>query len=535
MTLSTLGEPMSDTEKLPSIAIRSFQAPFDPEAIVRLGSVLPAHVATRRWYRAKARTVRELAIEDVVQLGPQQDYLLVLKIGYEEGEPDLYILPVSATPGGEPAREEAVVNLVAANGEEGVLSSALSDAGFRDRLIHAIACEESYEGQNGVLHAHRTRAFSEECAPDPPHFDSFVSRAEQSNTSVIYRGKYILKIFRKLEPGINPDLEIGEFLTARGFGNTPPALGSLTYELNSNREIYGAGILQQFVANRGDAWAYTLESLQDFFERALANNNAPEVGPYLASAALLGKRTAEMHAALADPNGGPDFAPEDFAAGDGNRLHAELVRQAETTFELLRRKSSGLHGPLADRVRELIALEPAVAERLQAVNHQASSAKRIRHHGDYHLGQVLFTGDDFMIIDFEGEPARPLSERRAKALGLRDVAGMLRSFEYAAFAVLFGQVPGVAVNSQNKASIEKWAAGWNQAVSAAYLRGYFEQAGSANFVPHSDEEQRLFLDAFLLQKALYEVAYELNNRPDWLQIPVGGILRLLGGATSNHG
>ncbi len=347
---------MPETEKLSSIAIRSFEAPFDEEVIARLIGVLPAHVASRRWYRAKARTIRELAIEDVVALHAPQTFLLVLKIGYAEGEHELYILPVSIAPGGDPAREEVVVRLVAADGEEGVLFSALNDAFFRDRLIHAVACGASFEGRNGILHAHRTQAFSENCSPDPKHFDSFVSRAEQSNTSVIYRDKYIFKIFRKLEAGTNPDLEIGEFLTRSGFRNSPAVLGSLTYELRANGEVYSAGILQQFVANQGDAWAYTLESIRAFFERALAGNNAPEVGPYLASAALLGQRTAEMHAALADPNGGPDFAPEAFTAADGKRLYADLsqagghhVRLAAPQSGHARRSSggtrSGTHRP----------------------------------------------------------------------------------------------------------------------------------------------------------------------------------------------
>ncbi len=308
-------------------------------------------------------------------------------------------------------------------------------------------------------------------------------------------------------------------------------------------------ILQQFVPNQGDAWSYTLISLGDFFANALASKRDPPnlpnehplgligqeipselrsfIGPYLESAALLGKRTAEMHAALADGNGGPDFAPEAFTAEDAHQLHRDLLGQADITFQLLRRKQAVLTGAVADQARELLRIEHRVNERFAAVGQHPISAVRIRHHGDYHLGQVLYTGQDFMIIDFEGEPARPLSERRAKVLALRDVAGMIRSFQYAAFAALFGQVPGIPGEPAMLELVALWAAAWNAYVSATYLRAYFEEARGLPFVPSEWSERRILLDAFLLQKALYEVAYELNNRPDWLRIPLRGILGLV--------
>jgi maltose alpha-D-glucosyltransferase/alpha-amylase len=324
-------------------------------------------------------------------------------------------------------------------------------------------------------------------------------------------------------------------------------LGSLSYQ--REEQTFAVGILQSFVRNEGDAWKYTLEQLAGFFKLALASASEPPrlrtehplelvteeipaevgdyAGDYLASAALLALRTAEMHAALADPRGGPDFAPEPFTEADAQQLHRELIAQADITFELLRRKQASLRGAAAEAARQVLHLENRVAERFRVIETQRIATVRIRHHGDYHLGQVLYTGRDFMIIDFEGEPARPLVERRAKALALRDVAGMVRSFQYAAFAALFGQVPGVDISEESRARIESWAAVWNAYVSATYLGAYFEAAEGKPFVPTSMREGRILLDAFLLQKALYEVAYELNNRPDWLQIPLMGILSLI--------
>jgi trehalose synthase-fused probable maltokinase len=504
----------------------------------QFGHALKDYVAGSRWFRAKTKIITQIDVEDALQLPETEYFLLILGIRYSEGEPDRYILPVALVPEG--------AGEVLAKVDGSAIVNALADHQFHRALLDAVACEQRIDGPNGSVVASRTPAFDRKCGDDPA-LDSFVSRAEQSNTSIIFRDRYILKLFRKLEEGINPDVEIGNFLTARGFPNTPAVLGNLTYERGS--ESSAAGILQAFVRNEGDAWKYTLEQLSGFFERALASNQDPparqsehpfelakenvpadvraHIGPYLESAALLGKRTAEMHVALASDAGQDDFRPEPFTSADASRLHQDLIGQAHIAFDLLRRKQPVLSGPTVEPARELLTSEKQILERFQSIENQPVSAVCIRHHGDYHLGQVLYTGHDFMIIDFEGEPARPLAARREKALALRDVAGMLRSFQYAAFAGLFGQVPGLTVAAESRQRIEKWAAAWNAYVSATYLRAYFNVADGQAFVPADAGERLALLDAFLLQKALYEVAYELNNRPDWLQIPLMGILSLV--------
>ncbi|MDQ2842612.1 MAG: putative maltokinase [Acidobacteriota bacterium] len=531
------------------LEIDSLTGPFDETFAAKLGALLPEHVANRRWYRAKTRTISRIAVEDVLSVPRTNAHLLILKISYTDADADRYLLPVSITAQSGQAFEEVVAKVSSRAGEHGVLYSALGDEPFRGALLNAIVCEETLTGSNGALVATRTSALAEGCDPaNLGRIPSFVSRAEQSNTSIIYRDRYILKLFRKLEAGVNPDVEIGRFLTEHGFKNTPAVLGALEYRAAGGAN-YGAGILQQFVPNKGDAWKFTLDSLGEFFARALSGKrDAPDlptehpldligqsasselralIGPYLESAALLGKRTAEMHAALSNPNAAADFKPEAFTREEGHRLYQDLVGQADMAFELLRRKQTTLSGPVADSARELLRIEGKVTERFAGVQNTQITAVRIRHHGDYHLGQVLYTGQDFMIIDFEGEPARPLEARRAKALAMRDVAGMIRSFQYAAFAALFGQVPGVPADAEARRAVEGWAAAWNAYVSSTYLRSYFEHAGDAAFVPSDWGERRILLDAFLLQKALYEAAYELNNRPDWLAIPLRGILSLM--------
>ncbi len=540
-----------NTSASAALRVRSLTNPLDETVRAHLAHVLPNYLAARRWYRAKTRTIDRIDIDDVIRLQGTQGDVLVLTIRYKDADSDRYVLAVSLAPAQGDADREVIATVVSESGEQAVLYDALGDTGFRGALLEAIICEKKLEGRSGVMEASRTAALRERCgAAAASPLESFVSRAEQSNTSIIYRDRYILKLFRKLESGINPDAEIGLFLTQRGFKNTPAVLGALAYRAHESGESYGAGILQQFVPNKGDAWKYTLECLESFFDRALTCKRTPPklatehpltligqetppklrmlIGQYLESAALLGRRTAEMHAGLAAGNGAPDFNPEPFTAEDAERLHQDLLSQAKIVFQLVREKQSSLSGIVADHVQTVLEAESLINERLAAVRNRPVTAVRIRHHGDYHLGQVLYTGVDFFIIDFEGEPARTLAERRAKALALRDVAGMIRSFQYAAFAALFGQVPGIPDRPELKPVIEDWARAWTAFVSSTYLTSYFEHSGNLSFVPASWQERRTLLDAFLLQKALYEVAYELNNRPDWVQIPLRGILSLIG-------
>ncbi|MBV8895319.1 MAG: phosphotransferase [Acidobacteriaceae bacterium] len=426
---------------------------------------LSEFITSRRWFRSKTRNIAAAEVEDVIHI-PGYPPIQIVGLTYSEGDRDLYVVTGDQT-------------------------EALDDAAFRAQLLRAFHQGSSYRGKSGELVFRRTSAFQDA----PQNLESSVSRAEQSNTSVIFGDQFILKLFRKIEPGTNPDVEIGAFLTDHGFKHTPAVLGTLEYR-SQNGDVYSAGILQQFVRNQGDAWKYTLDSIA---------GNRP------VSAGLLGQRTAEMHLALAQ-GGNPDFKPEAFTPEAGRQLYDDMLSQADIAFETLRRKQATLSGEAATLATKLLHLETRVTERFSALRDQQINTARIRIHADYHLGQVLWTGNDFMIIDFEGEPARPLHQRRAKSLAMRDVAGMLRSFQYAAFIAL---------------PDGKQADAWNQRVSAEYLEAYFRSAQGGVFLPGDDKERHILLDAFVLHKALYEVAYEMNNRPDWVHIPLRGILSLV--------
>jgi maltose alpha-D-glucosyltransferase / alpha-amylase len=401
---------------------------------------------------------------------------------------------------------------------------------------------------------------------------------------IAFGDRLVLKVIRKLEPGRNPDLEIGRFLTeVARFEHTAPVVGALEYRTQGRdrwREGAALAVLQGFVPNEGDAWRYTLDFLSRFFERVVARGDAALpiavrraaeagaghplevalaarrmseeealaeastlddtedevqeiVGLYPTQAALLGRRTAELHLALSGAlasaaEDDPAFAPEAFGELYQRSLYQSMRASTGKTFRLLRRSLKRLPEELRPEAEELLGRRQALLERFGALRGGKIEALRTRTHGDYHLGQVLWTGKDFRIIDFEGEPARPLSERRIKRSPLRDVAGMLRSFDYAVHAALRELVERGIVAADQLDALGLWGRLWYQESAAAFLRAYLETAEGSRIVPADEDHLRPLLDAYLLDKAIYELRYELDNRPAWAGIALRGILGLIG-------
>ena len=435
-------------------------------------------------------------------------------------------------------------------GQSGVIFDPLVDRGFCDAILEAIAGRRRLKGLEGDLLAHSTREFRRILGSAEGPLEPSAVKAEQSNTSVAYGDRFILKLFRRLAEGVNPDLELGRLLTERGFRHTPPVAGFLEYR-RPKADTMTVAVLQGFVPNEGDAWRYTMDALGHYFEQVLASDAevqpAPRstsrllelaeqdpplqaletIGNYLDSARLLGKRTGEMHLALASDPDHPDFAPEPFSTLYQRSIYQSMRSLAAIVFQTLRQGLRGLPEELQRDAESILRREGEILQRLQSIVERKITATRIRCHGDYHLGQVLYTGKDFVIIDFEGEPARPLSERRIKRSPLRDVAGMLRSFHYASNAALYGEVSGVVVRPEDIRPLMAWARFWRSWVSASFLGSYLEVTSHASFLPRTRDELHVLLDAFLVEKAIYELGYELNNRPAWVAIPIRGILQLL--------
>ena len=522
-----------------------------------LEKILPAYLRSRRWFGGKARRMKWARILEAIPLanGASHLHLLLVQADYTEGDPELYSLPVAFTSGPEADRmlseaPGAVIARVAEASRHHVLFDALQDKRSCLFLLDAIGHRRRFRGQAGEILGVPSRAFrkirgeSKE-APAPT-----LGKAEQSNSSVIFGDRMILKVFRRIDQGVNPDLEIGVYLTDEAaFPHAPPVAGSLQYT-RAHEEPMTLAILMGFVQSQGDAWQYTLDSLGRFFERVMARSaDIKEVpctgsrllgaidepvpakvneliGSYLLSARRLGERTAEFHLAMASNLENPAFAPEPFSPFYQRSLYQSMRNLTAQTFALLQKRVRSLPEAVRDPAREVLEMEARVLKRFQGILDRKITAMRIRVHGDYHLGQVLYTGKEFVLIDFEGEPARTLSDRRIKRSPVRDVAGMLRSFHYASHAPLTGEVGG-SVRSGDVASLEPWADCWNGWVSAAFLQGYLAVAKEGAFLPRTREEFSILLDTFLLEKAIYELAYELNNRPDWVKLPLRGILSLM--------
>jgi maltose alpha-D-glucosyltransferase/alpha-amylase len=531
-----------------------------------LEEVLPGYLRSRRWFGARARKIKTAEIVEAIALpAPRSEasdgsspkpagYLLLTHVEYSEGDPDTYALTVAATPPADPGESHqspplsALARLNTEDGER-VLFDAVWEEPFAGALLDAIARRRRLGGLAGQILASPTRAFREAGgSSDAGALRPSVWEGEQTNTSIVYGDRLLLKLFRRLEEGDNPDLEIGRFLTEKAsFSNMPPVAGWLEYRKGraAGRPM-ALGILQRFVPNEGDAWQYTLDSLGNYLERALAqppDEREPPlprraalldlsgadpprlaqdtIGHYLESARLLGQRTAELHRALGSAPDDPHFAPEAITPHHQRAMYQSMRALAGQVYRLI-----GGHTTQIPQLVQVADLQEAVLARFRRLLEGTIEAKRIRCHGDYHLGQVLYTGRDFLIIDFEGEPARPLSERRIKRTPLRDVTGMIRSFHYAAYAALLAQMKGPAGPS-NSAYLQPWALFWYLWVSATFLRSYLAEAGPAGLLPKDRRQLEIMMDALLLEKALYELRYEINHRPDWVRIPIEGILQLL--------
>jgi maltose alpha-D-glucosyltransferase/alpha-amylase len=355
---------------------------------------------------------------------------------------------------------------------------------------------------------------------------------------MLFKNKFFLKLYRKLEDGVNPDVEVTRFLTERAkFSNVPAFLGAIEYR-RPKTEPTVVCLLQSAIANEGDAWTLTLDAVGRFYERVLTRkadlqNQATPPGPlleeliggiYPEKAKLIGQRTGELHRALALSVEERGFAPEKFNAMAQRSVYQNMRASLRRAFGLLEKKLPTLPDAFREEAAQVLAAEKQILAQEQRLLDRRVNATKIRIHGDYHLGQVLYTGKDFIILDFEGEPARPLSERKLKRSALRDVAGMMRSFQYAAYSALWQP----AMRAEDAPFLERWADLWYRQMSSVFLHSYLAAANGADFIPPDENDFQVLLEAYLLDKAVYEIGYELNNRPAWVVIPIRGIKHILG-------
>ncbi len=447
-------------------------------------------IAARRWFRSKTRARRGIEVIDRVRVNHID--VLFVRVDFADGGDEVYVVPLATAPRDKIHDAHAIVRTEGQN----VVYDALATGELGDALAVAIHEGRSFGDPRSMLRAVRGDVDLENLPP------SRVGTAEQTNTAVLFGERLIMKVYRRTIEGENPEVEILRFLAGQSVP-TPRLAGEVEW-IREGHAPAAVAVLSTFVKSKGDAWSVTLAAVAAL----LAGNTSLDAE--IARAALLGRRTAELHRALASSNE-PAFAPEPISDP------AALVASARASLSRILEKLRG-HAELAS-VERLLREAPRLSARLDEIAGIELRSKRTRIHGDYHLGQVLVTpDDDFVIIDFEGEPARTLEERRDKSPPLRDVAGMLRSFDYAAVTAL----RDAGDNEQNRATIDAW----RRAVSDAFVRAWRDGVAGSAAAPADDRESRALLDLLLLDKAVYEIGYELDNRPAWLSIPVEGLLAL---------
>jgi len=513
----------------------------------QLQRALPDFLRARRWFGGKTRTIRSVEIADAIPISHLgvAAAVIVARVNYAEGPSEAYTVPLlQELQQDQPAGDTPHLRIRGSDGKEHVFSDALSNQAILEMLFDAIREALRFPGRDGELVGIPARSLEPLRIAAQGKLPPALMKAEQSNSSVLYGRAFVLKLFRRLEAGISPDLEIGRFLSERAaFPNIPPMAGALEYR-SGQSEPAAMAILQGFVANKGDVWEHTLKALAGYYDRVVAHMPAPPAAKsegldaqllrnYGAEAALLGQRTAELHGALASDCGDPNFAFEPFSIAHQREISESLVYALHEIFGMLRQRVADLPGRAQAAASRALASEKTLADRFRSLADLKLTGPRMRIHGDLHLGQVLFTGDDFVFIDFEGEPARTLAERREKHSPLRDVSGMVRSFHYAAYAALFRRLGDSAGREVESAPLVTFANAWYRAVSAEYLRAYFATAAGADFLPANRDERQFLLDFWLLGKAVYELKYELNHRLDWVAIPLEGIDMLIGGPAAS--
>jgi maltose alpha-D-glucosyltransferase / alpha-amylase len=540
-------QPQADSRRLPKKrAVPTVRAAADLRTLLANGErariegeILPRFIGNCRWFGAKARTLRHMRVHEQSPVSSEPDaaQFWFVEVSYLDGPDEIYALPVKIA-SGDAARaisQTAPYAVIARfeGSEETILFDAIWDAGFREQIFRIILDRQRASGKNGSLVGTVTQAFAPAIEKVPA---STVIPGEQSNSSMLFENKFFLKLYRKLEDGVNPDVEVTRFLTERAkFPNVPSFGGAIEYR-RAKSEPSVVCVLQSAVATEGDAWTLTLDSLGRYYERVLGrkadlqNQIAPAGalldelvgGVYPEKAKLLGQRTAELHRALASVRDDQAFAPEPFNAMAQRSVYQNMRALLRRVFAFLEKEIDNIPQKFRAEAKEILAAEREILAREKRLLDRKTNAVKIRIHGDYHLGQILSTGKDFVILDFEGEPARPLSERKLKRSPLRDVAGMMRSFQYAAYSALWQP----AMRAEDVPFLERWADLWYRQMSSVFLQSYLQTTAGAIFMPES-EDLPIMLEAYVLDKAVYEIGYELNNRPDWVVIPIRGIKHIL--------
>jgi maltose alpha-D-glucosyltransferase/alpha-amylase len=494
-----------------------------------LETALFPYLITRRWFSARTRRPKSADLRAVLPVPTNGEavHLAVVDVPCGEGETPTYWIALGAGSEGD----APVIARIAGDPSRAVYDAS-QDPRFLATLLDIMARRRRVAGE-GVAVSGQLRPPYRRLAADPAQVRAMAG--DHTNTTAVVDQQLVLKLFRQIHPGVQPDWEVGLHLTRLGFPHVAQVAGLLEWEVGGQAATLG--VLTAYVAHESDGWTHTQDALGRYQEIVLAQGAGPVaeppshaavrdlLGPYRAWTALLAQRTAELHRALATARGDPAFEPEPFTPYYLRSLYQTLRTAVRQTVATLSRHLSALDPEWREAAEGVLAGEARMLDMAKGLLEAPARSLRIRCHGDLHLGQVLYTGSDFVFIDFEGEPDRPLSERRIKRSPLRDVAGMLRSFHYAASAAWLGARPETADGGEAD-RLRGWCESWYRAVADVFLTSYRAALGESELVP-AGEQFDAFLRLYLLEKALYELRYELDHRPDWAPIPLAGIRQIL--------
>jgi maltose alpha-D-glucosyltransferase/alpha-amylase len=533
---------------------------FHPRNQLPLEQALQNWLPSRRWFGGRAWTMRGVHVRELipVTIGTETTLLTFLQVEYVQSEPETYFLLLTCAFGDQadsicrdwPALVVARVTSDRLH-REGVLYDALAHKEFGATLLKLLSSRRNLAGKTGRLEASHTSTLRRLRLENALSLEPSSNKAEQTNSSIVYGDQLILKIFRRLEPGMNPELEITRFLSAQKFPHVPPLAGALEYR-GPKDELTTLAVLTSFVPGCTNAWDYTLDALSRFYDRVQGlpadQRREPHMPParmsilddiqlseqarellslYVESVRSLGQITAALHIALASETADPNFKPEPFTPYSQRALFQSLRNLTRQNLYLLSLRSAGLPPKTRALAQHVLNLEGVALDPFRSIYERRIDAVRIRHHNDYHLGQVLYTGKDFLIIDFEGPTAGALSERRLKGTPLRDVAGMLLSFRHAAHMALSNRVKQGTLSADQMETLVAWSRFWSKWVSFAFYHAYSEAVGTAAFLPSNKTDQRAMMDFSLLHKAITELGNALNHHPDRVEIPLEAILEIL--------
>jgi len=543
---------LEDKFQLHTVKLNKWKDLLKREVLEQLeNEILPNYMMRLRWFGGKGRGMETVRIIDnaMIPMDDNPAFVLLIEVTYRDGLPDMYQLPVACGLGQFSYKlqdncPQSVIALMKINNEDAVLYDAIYGIDLQQVIMNNMAQNHSIGQANSELHFSGNKALKRHLQENPKTKPRVLS-AEQSNTSITYDNKFYLKFYRKVDRAINPDVEVSRFLSEKAkFKHTPGYIGTIDWKFG--KETMVLGMMQEMVQSTSDGWAYMLDRLDDFNEKILSHTDisivptetrgtltapvdyeeVPESVKELLEASvgelaiLLGERTAEMHLGLAAGSDDPAFQSEPFSLHYQRSLFSSLQSLVRVAFQSLSKNIKSLPEGVREEAEEVLKMKDEILSILKKIYSKKIDVTKIRIHGDYHLGQVLFTGKDFLILDFEGEPSRSYSERRLKYSALRDVAGMIRSFHYAAYGSLFLDNQ---IRPEDIRTLLPYVQQWYHYMSGFFMKAYLKRVGKAEFVPDNQEDLEILMQTYLLQKAIYELNYEINNRPDWVIVPLRGI------------